>query len=168
MKMAGKSSRGFSLIELVIVVVIIAIIGAIAIPKMSRGAQGAGDSALMQDLSILRSGMDLYNAEHPTKPLDGTATAAGVTAALTQYSDALGNTNPTKSNVFIYGPYVKQVPALPVGSGAEKGSITITGPAAATTAGTVTTAGWLFTGTDFIANLPATDTDAKTVPYNTY
>ena len=55
---------GFSLIELVIVVVIIAIIGAIAIPKMSRGAAGAGDSALIQDLSVLRSALDLYQTEN--------------------------------------------------------------------------------------------------------
>ena len=49
----GKRSaqrKGFSLIELVIVVVIIGIIAAIAIPKMSRGSQGAADSALQSDL----------------------------------------------------------------------------------------------------------------------
>src|SRR3954468_6545530 len=116
MKMAGKSSRGFSLIELVIVVVIIAIIGAIAIPKMSRGAQGAGDSALMQDLSILRSAADLYNAEHPTATISGASTATAVTNALTLYSDALGNTNATKTSVYIYGPYLKTLPTMPVGS----------------------------------------------------
>ena len=49
MSKTGKSSRkpGFSLIELVVVIVIIAIIGAIAIPKMSRGSVGAGDSSLI-------------------------------------------------------------------------------------------------------------------------
>src|SRR5438309_1884374 len=125
---ARGCARGFSLIELVIVVVIIAIIGAIAIPKMSRGAQGAGDSALMQDLSILRSAVDLYNAEHPTATLTGTSTSTAVTNALTMYSDALGNTNASKTSVYIYGPYVKTLPALPVGS--LKGQSTITGPAA--------------------------------------
>ncbi|HSV15387.1 MAG TPA: prepilin-type N-terminal cleavage/methylation domain-containing protein, partial [Tepidisphaeraceae bacterium] len=117
MKMSRKHARGFSLIELVIVVVIIAIIGAIAIPKMSRGAQGAGDSALMQDLSILRSALDLYNAEHPTAALTSSSTSAQVLAALTTYSDALGNANPIKSTTYIYGPYVKPpLPSLPVGS----------------------------------------------------
>src|SRR2546423_5229696 len=102
MKMSRKHARGgFSLIELVIVVVIIAIIGAIAIPKMSRGAQGAGDSALMQDLSILRSAFDLYNAEHPTATLGSGSTATAVTNALTLYSDALGNTNATKTTTYI-------------------------------------------------------------------
>ena len=72
--------KAFSLIELVIVVVIIAIIGAIAIPKMSRGAQGAGDSALIQDLSVLRAALDLYNTEHPTAQLTTGATATAVTS----------------------------------------------------------------------------------------
>ena len=75
-KIARRRRSGFSLIELVIVVVIIAIIGAIAIPKMSRGATGAGDSATIQDLSVLRSASDLYNAEHPGALLTSSTTAA--------------------------------------------------------------------------------------------
>src|SRR5436853_5689456 len=85
-----SAPRGFSLIELVIVVVIIAIIGAIAIPKMSRGAQGAGDSALIQDLSVLRAALDLYNTEHPTAQLTTGATATAVTQNLTGYTDSGG------------------------------------------------------------------------------
>src|ERR1700759_1647750 len=77
----------FSLIELVIVVVIIAIIGAIAIPKMSRGAQGAGDSALIQDLAVLRSALDLYQAEN-----GGAYPPAGTVATcLLQYNDGTGS-----------------------------------------------------------------------------
>src|ERR1700722_18474270 len=97
MNRARRNARGFSLIELVIVVVIIAIIGAIAIPKMSRGAQGAGDSAVIQDLSILRGAVDLYNSEHPGAQLSATSTIANVTNALTLYSDINGNTSATKS-----------------------------------------------------------------------
>src|SRR5882757_8150171 len=96
-------SSAFSLIELVIVVVIIAIIGAIAIPKMSRGAQGAGDSALLQDLSILRSAMDLYNSEHPTAPMTATFTSTNVTDSLLKYSDNGGTTfSATKTPTCIY------------------------------------------------------------------
>ena len=48
-----KQSKGFSLLELVIVVVIIGIIAAIAIPRMSRGSAGAADAALTGDLAGL-------------------------------------------------------------------------------------------------------------------
>ena len=59
-----SSRRAFSLIELVIVVVILGIIRAIAIPRMSRGAVGAADSGAISDLAVLRSAIDLYQAEH--------------------------------------------------------------------------------------------------------
>src|SRR5581483_8585706 len=113
MKMTRRSARGFSLIELVIVVVIIAIIGAIAIPKMSRGAQGAGDSALIQDLAVLRAALGLYNTEHPTQPLTATQIAAG---NLTGYTDSSRTYSATKTATCIYGPYLNTFPALPVGS----------------------------------------------------
>src|SRR3954466_1324520 len=117
-------SSAFSLIELVIVVVIIAIIGAIAIPRMSRGAAGAADSALTSNLAQIRKAIDLYAAEH-----GGTfPTAGSFVAALTTYSDALGNTNATKTTTYIYGPYLRSIPTLPVG--AEKGSTTVAAAAA--------------------------------------
>ena len=64
----NRSRKGFSLIELVIVVVIIGIIAAIAIPKMSKGAAGAGDSALQGNLAVLRNAIELYNSEHGKFP----------------------------------------------------------------------------------------------------
>jgi prepilin-type N-terminal cleavage/methylation domain-containing protein len=151
-----KTARGFSLIELVIVVVIIAIIGAIAIPKMSRGAAGAADSALIQDLSVIRSAIDLYQTEnggvYPT--------AANVTNALIQYSDGSGGLSATKDATHIYGPYLRSIPSLPVG--AAKGGTTI----AATTAAGV---GWLYTAaTGGITANTTTETDAKGVLYSSY
>lgn len=153
-----KSKRGFSLIELVIVVVIIAIIGAIAIPKMSRGAAGANDSAVIQDLTTMRSALDLYASEHGgTYP-----TAANVLPQLTTYTDINGNTNATKTAVFIYGPYLKAIPNLPVGTNKGLNTITTTGPA-----GTGTFA-WYYDGTSMWVNDPGTDTDVKGTAYNTY
>jgi general secretion pathway protein G len=155
-----RERSAFSLIELVIVVVIIAIIGAIAIPKMSRGAAGAGDSALIQDLAVLRSAIDLYNAEHPTAPLTTSSTFPG---ALTQYSDASGNTSATKTTACIYGPYLKAVPALPVGVNKGQTSIAVSG-----TIGTQNTGGWYFTGTDVQANCANAEKDATGTQYNAY
>src|SRR4051812_34071657 len=87
MKITILRPRAFSLIELVIVVVIIAIIGAIAIPRMSRGAAGANDAVLIEDLSILRRAIELYSHEHQgVYP-----TMANFKKQLTKYTDELGN-----------------------------------------------------------------------------
>ncbi len=149
-----KSNRsGFSLIELVIVVVIIAIIGAIAIPKMSRGAAGAGDSATIQNLSTMRSAIELYSTEHGgTYP---STTPATFISQLTTYTDASGAAVGTKDTTHIYGPYLKSIPSLPVGTNKGLSTVTATGPA-----GTGTFA-WFFDGTTVWANDPGTDLDAK-------
>jgi prepilin-type N-terminal cleavage/methylation domain-containing protein len=158
MKSKHKRQSGFSLIELVIVVVIIAIIAAIAIPKMSRGAAGANDSATSQDLSTMRSAVDLYASEHGgTLP-----SAANILTQLTTYTDISGNPNTTKTTVFIYGPYLKSVPVMPVGTNKGLNTITTTGPAG------TGTFGWYYDGTTFWVNDPTTDVDVKGTAYNTY
>jgi type II secretory pathway pseudopilin PulG len=145
------------LLEVVIVVAIIAILAAIGIPRMSRGSKGANDSALSGDLAVLRNAIDLYSAEHGGA-LPGALT---ITNQLTLYSDASGNTNATKTSPFIYGPYVRKIPPLPVGN-TRKGQ---SGIAAADAA----TIGWLYdadTGT--IKANTTTEKDDSNVLYSDY
>ena len=129
------SRSGFSLIELVIVVVIIGIIGAIAIPRMSRGTDGASDSALIANLSVLRNAIDLYAVEH-----NGDYPAQSkITDLLTKRSDAQGNVDDGggAADGYIYGPYVRNIPPLPVG--AQRGETGFTSSQDDTTA-----AGWVY------------------------
>ena len=154
----ARRSRAFSLIELVIVVVILGVIGAIAIPRMSRGAAGATESGAVSDLAILRSAVELYAAEH-----NGAFPAlATFSDQLTMYSDIDGNTNGSKTSVFMYGPYIRAIPVQKAGP--QRGSATITGTQA--TAG----AGWWYTvGTgDVRINAAATDLDSNGTPWINY
>jgi len=154
--LARRRNAAFSLIELVIVVVIIGIIGAIAIPRMSRGSAGAADAALTGDLAVLRNAIDLYQTEHGgTYP-----TATAIVNQLTLYSDAGGATQATKNSTYIYGPYLRTIPPLPVGT--RKGS---TGIAAADGANV----GWIYdeTAGTIVANT-TTEADASGKAYNTY
>ncbi|MCC6679094.1 MAG: prepilin-type N-terminal cleavage/methylation domain-containing protein [Phycisphaerales bacterium] len=152
----GVKRRAFSLIELVIVVVIIGIIGAIAIPRMSRGAAGASDSALTANLAVLRNAIDLFQSEHG----GAYPTAGGIVNELTLYTDATGATSATQTGAYIYGPYLRAVPPLPVG--AKKGS---TGIAAADGAGV----GWIYTAaTGKINANTTTEADASGKLYAAY
>ncbi len=154
---ASFARRAFSLIEVVIVVVIIGIIAAIAIPRMSRGSAGAANSALSGNLAVLSSAIDLYQTEHN----GAYPTVAAIASQLTQYTDISGATSATKTGAYIYGPYLRDVPALPVG--AKKGS---TGIAAADAAGI----GWIYNETTgaISANTTASETDDTGTKYNTY
>ena len=154
----SRRTRGFSLLELVIVVVIIGIIAAIAIPHMSRGSAGAADSALSGNLAILRNAIDLYAAEH-----NGSfPTATGIVNQLTQYTDATGDAQAARDTTHIFGPYLRSVPPLPVGA-TYKGGTGISDTAAAGV-------GWLYTAATgtIKSNTGAGDKDSRDVLYTDY
>ncbi len=153
----GCTRRGFSLLEVVIVVAIIAILAAIGIPRMSRGARGASDSALTGDLATLRNAIDLYAAEHT----GAFPTAADINTQLTQYTNVGGGVVATKDTTHIYGPYMRSIPPLPVGT--KKGNKTI---AAADGNGV----GWIYNATEGSIKANATDVevDEAGTKYNVY
>lgn len=147
--------HGFSLVELVIVIVIIGIISAIAIPRMSRGAAGATDSALTSNLAILRSAIDLFQSDH-NGTLPGATTIA---SQLTMCTDDTGTTNATRTAAFPYGPYLRAIPALPVGT--KKGLTKI----AATNAADV---GWVYNATSGTIQAGASENDDTGKAYSAY
>jgi len=153
----NRRSRGFSLLELVIVVVIVGIIAAIAIPRMSRGSMGAADAALTGDLAVLRNAIELFSAEH-----SGVNPAVGSIAnQLTQYTSADGQVSATRTVTHFFGPYMRQIPPLPVG--AKKGQSGISSASG-------DTVGWIYNETAgaIRANTTDSETDASGKAYNTY
>jgi prepilin-type N-terminal cleavage/methylation domain-containing protein len=158
---ASRPRAGFSMIELVIVVVIIGIIAAIAIPRMSRGSAAAADSAVSQNLSILRNAIDLYQTEHNgTYPaVNGSVT---VVDQLTKYSTIDGATvSATKdtANGIVYGPYLRTVPIMTVGT--EKGK---NGLAAAAASGIA----WVYDSSTGTVTANATGSDGNGKLYSSY
>lgn len=146
-----KYRRGaFSLIELVIVIVILAVISAIALPRISRGAKGAGESALGQDLAVFRNAIELYAAEHggdfPGVKADGAGGAANSFASfesqLTKYSDVFGAVTDTKDATHKFGPYLHKIPPLPVGI--NQGAATVKVGNVAATVDVASGDGWVF------------------------
>ncbi|MGP1272665.1 MAG: prepilin-type N-terminal cleavage/methylation domain-containing protein [Phycisphaerales bacterium] len=149
--------RAFSLIELVIVVVILGIIGAIAIPRMSRGSEGAAESALKANLAALRGAIELYAAEHQ----GAYPTVADFSDQLLLYTDPTGATSATKTGDFVYGPYLRAIPPLPVGD--NQGN---TGVAAADATGV----GWIYNETTgaISANTANTEVNGAGTPWNQF
>ena len=124
---------------------------------MSRGSAGAADAALSGNLAVLRNAIDMYAGEH-----NGTYPAVATIAnQLTLYSSNTGATNATKTATYLYGPYLRKVPKLPVG--AEKGSTNIAAAAA-------TGVGWIYTAASgtIKSNTTASEKDSADVAYNTY
>ena len=123
--------RAFSLIELVIVVVIIGVLAAIAIPRMSSGADGAKNNAVKANLAVLRQAIELHKAEIGTYP-----TVADFVNSLTGETTQGGVT---------YGPYLRTVPKVGVGANADANTVgTTTATAAILPMAMSGTDGWLY------------------------
>lgn len=151
-RITAQRRKAFSLVELVIVIVILGIIGAIAVPRMSAGASGAGESAFVTDLAALRNAIELYAAEHAgTYP-----TEAAIVNQLTQYTNAAGAASATPSATHIYGPYLHAIPTLKVSSNRGKNGIDGDGSGATT--------GWVYDETtgSIVANSAEVSSDGAT------
>jgi type II secretory pathway pseudopilin PulG len=144
----------------VIVVAIIAILAAIGIPRMSRGAKGASDAALTGDLATIRNAIDLYATEHNGAYPAETGTD-NINTQLTQYTDGQGAVSPTRTTSCIYGPYLRSIPPLPVGT--KKGSAKI-GP------GDANDVGWIYDDAEgtIYANTSASEKDDTNKLYSEY
>ncbi|MCA9279314.1 MAG: prepilin-type N-terminal cleavage/methylation domain-containing protein [Phycisphaeraceae bacterium] len=155
-----RKNRAFSLIELVVVLVIIGVIAAIAIPRMSRGANNAGGVALRGDLQVLRSAIELYRAEHEGR----LPTLASFVDQMTKYTKIDGtdaNDAFDAATGRIYGPYLTEIPTLPVGT--NKGLSAVEAAQSATS-------GWVYDASTgkVIAGSPDADTDQDGTKYNAY
>jgi prepilin-type N-terminal cleavage/methylation domain-containing protein len=145
---------GFSLIELTIVLAIMVVISAIALPRVSSASVAANDSALTQDLDVLRKALDAYAAEH----LGTYPSVANFKKQLTAYTDEKGNYSASLSTTYIFAPYLLDIPSLPVGNGGSK--------VAVATAGGV---GWIYDPTTGVIRANTTiEADARGVLYSSY
>lgn len=65
---SGARKAGFGLVELVMVVMIMGVIAAIAVPRLSRGAESAGVHAFASSLSEIAKAIEYYQAEYGEMP----------------------------------------------------------------------------------------------------
>jgi prepilin-type N-terminal cleavage/methylation domain-containing protein len=69
----SRLSRGFTLIEILIVVVILGILAALTVPHFGQAAEEASETAAHSQLNVLRGQVTLYWAKY------GSTTSMGVT-----------------------------------------------------------------------------------------
>jgi general secretion pathway protein G len=167
-----KKRSAFTLVELVVVVLILGIIATIAVPRVIRSTANAQESALKQDLSAIRSGIELYASDHngafPGAVADGLGNAAGSEDAfknqLLYYTNVNGAVSQTKSASHPFGPYLRRpFPKAPIGAHTGSSTVKVENAGALLTGSDGSTA-WRYDYTtgEFILNSNATSSDGVT------
>ena len=129
-----SSSRGFTLVEILIVVIILGILAAIVIPQFTNASNDARNSSVASTLQTVRSQIELFKIQHNDCPPQN----AGMTAwALLLNRTDTADTTSTTAGATSFGPYLQQAPVNPVNGKS----------AVSTAAGADTSAGWYFTAT---------------------
>lgn len=105
MKLGNRSRRtGFTLVEVLIVVVILGILAATVLPQFSQASKDAKESAVVQNLQMIRHQVSLFKFQHDGKlPADGTTDTAAFTNQMTQKTTVAGVVDVTNGNL---GPYI--------------------------------------------------------------
>jgi prepilin-type N-terminal cleavage/methylation domain-containing protein len=108
-------NKAFSLIELVVVIVIIGIIAAIAVPRMSKGAEQSRAKMLRANVLAFQRAVDLYTAEHenvsPAHDTAGDVNKDPVAFMDRLLMNTLVNGAVDKNGSL--GPYLKEMPLNP-------------------------------------------------------
>ena len=117
-----STSKGFTLVELLIVIVILAVLAGIVIPQFTDSTTDAKESALVSSLAGVRGAIAMYYQQHQhypgavastgaTCPNSGTAglgvidTEVAFLDHLTRYTNVQGQSCTTTNAEFKFGPY---------------------------------------------------------------
>jgi general secretion pathway protein G len=126
-----KASRGFTLVEVLVVVSILGILAAIVIPQFSSSTGEAQLASLNSNLHVMRKQIELYKIHHTGQlPVAVGETGADFARRMTTKTDGEGNAGTE------FGPYVERVPTNPYN---KRNTIRIGGAAAG-----ANTDGWRF------------------------
>lgn len=121
----NRKTRGFTLVEILIVVIILGILAAIVIPQFTEASTDARKSSVASTLQTIRSQIELFKVQH-NDIIPGVANDTDGTAAwkiMLKYTDQVSTKITDTTGIadkkdldkkIIYGPYLQQAPLNPM------------------------------------------------------
>jgi hypothetical protein len=119
----------FSLMELGIVAAVLTLVATIVGPRMGRAAGGPSphrqNNILTGQIRMLHAAVDEYAAEHGGRFPEGDPDT--VRLQLTTWSDFLGHPSPTRTPRQRLGPYLREIPPVPIGPSRGESTLALPG-----------------------------------------
>ena len=165
-------NKGFTLVELIIVVTILGIMAAIVIPTFQGNVATAKESASKSNLMTIRTQIELYKLQHNGYTpgyINGAGFPEGTAELqLIKTTTVTGQTSPNTvpSDPFLYGPYLKKIPANPFNKDSSIGYVDVGTDFSAAVDGT--SSGWLYKKETGEIAMNYTGTDSEGVAYYNY
>ena len=110
-----RKTRGFTLVEILIVVIILGILAAIVIPQFTNASQDARKNSLTSQLQTMRSQVELYKLQHLDENPPGLDTAGSIDGAV---AGAEYHVKPDADHTINvngkFGPYLQPQPLNPL------------------------------------------------------
>jgi len=156
----------FTLMELAVVAVVLGVVATIVGPRMTRASSSSprvGEQLLVGHLKALRTAVRAYADEHGGHLPAGDSET--VTGQLTRYTDWSGAVSGVWTPRFHLGPYLREIPAIPIGVRRNCAAFCAPGHTAADAV-----AGWVYdAGTGHVLpNVGPADVDSRGTPYSSY
>jgi general secretion pathway protein G len=145
-----RNTRGFTLVEILIVVIILGILAAIVIPQFTNASNDARNNSVASTLQTMRSQIELYKIQHgDTPPAQGS-----LVTLLTMKTDTTGNTTVSQTaTTGVLGPYVQTFPINPING------LSVVGIAPSTAVG------WVYTAANNAYTVSAVNTSGTALTY---
>jgi general secretion pathway protein G len=166
-----NSTRGFTLVEILIVVIILGILAAIVIPQFTNASKEAKQSSLVTMVQSLRSQIALFKLQHndflpgaaPLVGTGGTFVSATFWSQMTEFTSVTGTfvAGGLKDATYTQGPYMQSIPKNPLCPTPANSSVveaTVAGAAAGAVVGFV----YDYQDGAGSGKIWGTDTDGKT------
>jgi general secretion pathway protein G len=143
-----RNTRGFTLVEILIVVIILGILAAIVIPQFTNASNDARNNSVSSTLQTIRSQIELFKIQHADTPpvLTGGTTGTACWAIMLGRSDLTSTSTTTPYTTGTLGPYVQQAPLNPINNNSAVGTTFST------------TVGWVYTVSGTVYTFSAVNT----------
>ena len=157
------ASKGFTLVEILVVVVLLGILAAIVIPQFSNATQNARASMLADDLRIMRTQVMVFNAQHnsvspgyPGGDPTQAPTETDFVAHFTRASKTTCETAAPGTSDYPYGPYMREIPENPING---KKTVLVLADGASFPSAASDAYGWIYQPYTLLFKCDATGTD---------
>ena len=115
--MYRRNSKGFTLVEILIVVIILGILAAIVIPQFTNASTDAKKNSLTSQLQTIRSQIELYKLQHNELLPDFAGQQWAQMTGQTNVSGTVGS-----GAGYDFGPYLQQTPVNPLNNDTTMGT----------------------------------------------